>query len=56
MSKVSSDHADEALHNPIDLADERQLHDPRYYSWENVGTLDFNVYRCQKTGLERFRT
>lgn len=34
----------------------RQIFDSRLYSWENVGTLDFNVYRCQKTGIERFRT
>lgn len=35
--------------------DEQGIHDPRFYTWENTGSIDFSIYRCSKTGIAQFR-
>jgi hypothetical protein len=34
---------------------EKGIHDPRFYTWENTGSIQFSIYRCRKTGVEQFR-
>ncbi|GJE88363.1 hypothetical protein PsYK624_044460 [Phanerochaete sordida] len=35
--------------------DEQGIRDPRCYTWENTGSIEFAVFRCRPTGLQQFR-
>ncbi|EKM51953.1 uncharacterized protein PHACADRAFT_262379 [Phanerochaete carnosa HHB-10118-sp] len=35
--------------------DEKGIHDPWSFTWENTGSIGFSIYRCRSTGIEQFR-
>lgn len=35
--------------------DEKGIHNPQFFSWENTGSMEFSICRCRQTSIEQFR-